>query len=326
MSIDADSDDPPLIDPYYAAPPPRESAPATSAIPKGDDAARAAQLGVASAFTWVLGPVGAIASVVFGLSARRRVAPGGPGRAAATAGAVLGVFALLAWSGLGALAAQRLRHRSTELREVAAQAPPDDDANEDDDLDPRPAARAPTPPSRRSNPGGLAAPSPRAAPGTYKATSPDETTVGRVGALTVVDLGVKTSELKDALALERAHAAKKGETVLLMTTAGGCDPCRGVDASLADPQLQAALAKVRVVRVDVDVFGEDLAALKVPTKEIPGFFVLSPDLKPRDGINGGEWDEDIPRNIAPVLGAFVKGDLGHRRRPWTPIAGTGMRL
>ena len=43
-------------------------------------------------------------------------------------------------------------------------------------------------------------------------------------------------------------------------------------------------------------------------------------------IHGGEWDDDIPPNIAPVLGAFVRGKYGTRRYPWQPLPGSGMRL
>jgi hypothetical protein len=111
-----------------------------------------------------------------------------------------------------------------------------------------------------------------------------------------------------------------------MTTRDPCAPCRGVDRSLGDPLVQTGLRGARLVRVDIDVFREDLDELKIPYHAIPGFFLLSLDLTPRDGINGGEWDEDIPRNIAPVLGAFIRGQYTTRREPWKPLPRSGMRL
>jgi hypothetical protein len=111
-----------------------------------------------------------------------------------------------------------------------------------------------------------------------------------------------------------------------MTTRAACEPCRGVDESLRDPRIQAALAGVRLVRVDIEVFHEDLDALRIPSDRIPGFFLLAPDLNPRDGVDGGEWDDDIPVNIAPVLGAFVRGAYSSRREPWKPLPASGVTL
>jgi hypothetical protein len=90
--------------------------------------------------------------------------------------------------------------------------------------------------------------------------------------------------------------------------------------------MQTALAGVRLVRVDGILFHEDLDALRVPHDDIPGFFLLAPDLTPRDGIDGGEWGDDIAPNIAPVLGAFVRGKYAVRRSPWTPLPPSGVSL
>ncbi len=53
---------------------------------------------------------------------------------------------------------------------------------------------------------------------------------------------------------------------------------------------------------------------------------LGVNLTPRDGIDGGEWDDDIAQNIAPVLGAFVRGKYPARREAWKAVRGSGMRL
>jgi len=116
------------------------------------------------------------------------------------------------------------------------------------------------------------------------------------------------------------------ETVLVMTTGAGCAPCRSVEQALSDPLMQSALSAVRLVRVDSELFHEDLVALRIPHDRLPGFFLLSPDLTPRDGIDGGEWDDDIPANVAPVLGAFVRGKLTDRRARWRPVPASGVSL
>lgn len=288
---------PPLEDPYLrapvAAPPPKLS-----------------RLAVSSVLLLLLGPVGAIAGIVFGWAARRAIESSGGrrrGYALATAGLLLGVSLTVLWGAGLTFLAWTLRYR-TESKAVQEAEPAR--INE-----PR-RARVPLPLPQTT------APEPQKA----GFVVPKTTTTRRQGAITIVDVGVSAASLKEALAKERAEAERGGETLLLMTTGARCEPCQGFDASLADPLMQTALSHVRLVRVEVSTFAEDLEALKVPSSEIPGFFLLSLELTPRDGINGGEWDDDIARNIAPVLGAFVRGKYTSRRHAWKPLTGSGIRL
>lgn len=219
--------------------------------------------------------------------------------------AALGFALVLSWgTGIGFLV-QRAS-RPSQPAELAAGSPR-----------PRPSRRAG--PSRRAP-----SPAPRAAGRGFVA--PRATTTIERGAITVVDVGVDVSSLADELARQRDAAREAHETMLVMTTVADCAPCASVFEALPDPLLQKALAHVRLVRVAVDVFRDDLDSLQIPNDGVPGFFVLGPDLRPRDGIDGGEWDDDVPENIAPVLGAFVQGTLTKRRTPWQGSPSAGMRL
>jgi hypothetical protein len=291
-----EQDPPPLIDPYFAsvpAPPP----PTTS------------RLAIASVVLAFLGPAGAVAAIAFGLAARRDVARGlaRGGRGLAAVGMTLGVLLSMAWLAFAGLLWQRHRH----ALEVA-------------DLRPQP-IQAPDEPQAPRAPAPSAAPkaSPDPGPG---GTVPKATTLSKEGALHVVDVGYGATSLRDELAKQRLEADAAKETLLLMTTSARCEPCAGFAKSLADPQMQTALARMRVVRVDVAVFRDDLEALRVPYETIPGFFLLGVDLSPRDGINGGEWGEDIAANIAPVLGPFVRGKYTERKSKFNPLPGGGIRL
>ena len=146
------------------------------------------------------------------------------------------------------------------------------------------------------------------------------------GPITVVDVGVGASSLADELMQQRSAARDTRETMLVMTTTSACEPCDSVFEALSDPRMETALSHVRLVRVFADVFKDDLDSLQIPRLNFPGFFVLGPDLRPRDGIDGGEWDADVPENMAPVLGSFVAGTLTKRRTPWQALPGAGMRL
>jgi hypothetical protein len=68
--------------------------------------------------------------------------------------------------------------------------------------------------------------------------------------------------------------------------------------------------------VDAADFRPELVKLGVPIDVTPGFALIGSDGAPADYLNGGEWDADIPENIAPVLGGFVRGTYRTRRNPW----------
>ncbi len=183
---------------------------------------------------------------------------------------------------------------------------------------PAPVAAIASPPRR-----GFSRPSARAAAGSR---APATTTTIQRGDVTVVDVGIGARSLADELARQRTLAQDAHETMLVMTTVADCGPCASVFGELTDRRMQAALSRVRLVRVYAEVFRDDLDSLEIPRAHVPGFFVLGPDLRPRDGIDGGEWDDDVAENIAPVLEAFVRGTLTKRRTPWQALPGSGMRL
>jgi hypothetical protein len=306
------SDDPSLAsirDPYVpdvALPPPAAT-----------QRARFSPLAVASVVSLLIGPIGPVAAILFGWAARRDLersdaAGGGRGRRAghllASIGMTFGVILTMVWGAALSLLIWSNRYRMEEEPVAAAPPPPAMPAPNVPGVAPAPAA-------------------PRAASEPQPGSGvPRSTTSRREGKVTLVDLGTSVTSLSDELARQRADAANTGETLVVMTTAARCDPCRGVEEAMPSALMQAALARVRLARVDVDVFREDLDVLKIPHARIPGFFLLAPDLAPRDGIDGGEWDDDIPQNIAPVLGAFVRGKHTTRRREWQPLPGSGIRL
>jgi hypothetical protein len=155
---------------------------------------------------------------------------------------------------------------------------------------------------------------------------PRATTVHREGLVVVVDIGTSVPSLSEEVAKERAEASRVGDVMVVMTTRGECSSCRHFSNALRHPLMQTALAHVRLVRIDVDVFEEDLSSLKIPHENLPGFFLLAPDLYPRDGIDGGEWGADLVMNVAPVVGAFVNGKYVTRRRVWQSVSENRLRL
>jgi hypothetical protein len=162
------------------------------------------------------------------------------------------------------------------------------------------------------------------AAGTTPAEPPSgASAVTTVGHITVVDVALGVASLSNELRRQHAEATAAGEKLLLETTATACPQCQGIASSLPDPRMQNALDHVRLVRVDRDPFEEDLAELEIPSRPLPGFFLLDSDLRVTDAIHGGEWDEDIAVNIAPVIGPFVRGTYAKRRAPWKKLPRPG---
>jgi hypothetical protein len=136
-----------------------------------------------------------------------------------------------------------------------------------------------------------------------------------IGKIAIVE--ANATGLKKQLIAQLAESVKSGELVVLWTVASGCEPCAAVGRALPDTRMQRALAGVRLVRADVNGLGADLTRLGVPTDTVPGFTLLDAQARPLDHIHGGEWGDDIPANIAPVLDKFVKRTLSVRRYQWT---------
>jgi hypothetical protein len=177
------------------------------------------------------------------------------------------------------------------------------------------APRSPTPaPSPSAAPTGHGTSASLPAPG--EASRQNGVIETRVGRITLVDVGPDIPSLQSELDHQRTLARTNKQKLLVWLVVKDCHPCNGVAAALGDRRMQRALADVRLVRIDVNDFALELARLHIPVQKLPGFALLGTDDRPVDFVHGGEWDADIPANIAPVLGSFVRGTYTKRRHPW----------
>lgn len=241
-------------------------------------------------------------------------------KARASRAKAIGIAAILALLalGIGALAVSKLSSRSAADEGERATTAPSEAAPIASApilvVPPDPTPRAiPTPPARGSARAGERV--------------PKTTTTSRIGRIPVIDLGTQeTQTLEESLRAQRASAAAESKTVLVMIVRYDFAEQPVLDAAMADPRVQEALADVRIVRVDGRFFAKELAALGFPLQIAPTLCLIGPDLVPRDAIDGREWDDDTPDNIAPVLGAFVRGTYKKRRHAWTPPQSRGVEL
>jgi hypothetical protein len=268
--------------------------------PESPYATWALVVGVFGLICFGAGPVLGMIAVVLGVIGWRQVARAGRGtrgRFAAAAGILTGLLAIAFFAGEVALYLTLVRpQRVAGGSSSKGQDPP---------------AAVSSSSEEEANAGAMSEPPSGAS------------VVTTVGHITVVDVALGVASLSNELRKQHAEAAANGEKLLLETTATSCPQCQGIASSLPDPRMQSALDKVRIVRVDRDPFEEDLAELEIPSRPLPGFFLLDSDLRVTDAINGGEWDEDIAVNIAPVLGPFVRGTYAKRRAPWKKLPRPG---
>ncbi len=137
-----------------------------------------------------------------------------------------------------------------------------------------------------------------------------------VGSIHVIDIDPNArAGFHQQLASELRRASSAHQTVVVMTTAKWCSVCKEIQASLPDAQMQAALGNVDLVRVDVDDFDEELESAGMLERTLPWFYKIDATLHPVDAISAGEWDDNVPQNMAPVLKSVLAGTLRARRDP-----------
>jgi hypothetical protein len=137
-----------------------------------------------------------------------------------------------------------------------------------------------------------------------------------IGSIRVVDLDATAhATFRQQLESEYHRASSAHQILVVMTSKRRCDVCDEIAASLPDARMQSALAHVEIVRVDVDDFAEELHAGGMLEDTLPWFYKMDSALHPVDAVSAGEWAENVPENMAPVLGSFVAGTLKMRRDP-----------
>jgi hypothetical protein len=291
--------EPVLLDPFHGkSPPPPPKPPLSPAA-------------LASAILALL-PIGSVAAIPIGVVGIRQTRLGTlRGRWLAIASIAIGALASIGYGGAAAYFAVNEAHAARQRDEQAEERRQRKREREEEEASIVNTPSLPPRPTASTSPGG---------------DVPKDTVTNEIGKITVVDLGIGEASLKAAVVRELTTAKAAGEDVLVMTCVKAPGPCLDVEKSLSDPLLQTALEKIRVVRINIEVFRDDIAKLGLQVDPYPVYALFTADGTPRDAIDGGEWEADIPENIAPVLGPFVKGDLKKRKKQFKPGPGGGVFL
>ena len=130
----------------------------------------------------------------------------------------------------------------------------------------------------------------------------------------VVVLEPGSGVLEALLQREVSAAAELGKVPFVQLTAEWCGPCKRLRASLGDPLMREAFAGTYIIQVDVDAWKPELERAGFDHPAIPVFFAVDGVAHPTgEKIDGGAWGEDIPQNMAPPLGGFLKPIVARRR-------------
>jgi hypothetical protein len=146
--------------------------------------------------------------------------------------------------------------------------------------------------------------------------SVEATWTRRLGQVLLTDVGDGVNSLSVTLEEQASLTHAKGRVPVVWLVAPECRRCDDVAGALKHPRLQRALSRSVLIRVDASQFGAELVDLQVPINDLPGFVLLSREGTPIDYLHAGEWEEDVPLEIAPILESFIAHEPLRRRFPW----------
>lgn len=129
---------------------------------------------------------------------------------------------------------------------------------------------------------------------------------------------VKQTDYTNLVESMRKHvetAKEQGLAPFIYYSATWCQPCQAIKKYHNDPAMQAAYQGAYIVEVDADLIYKMLDEELLPEEFHVGSFPTWINLE-ETGIpgyhlvDGGEWGENIPANMAPVLQSYFsfRGD------------------
>jgi thioredoxin 1 len=108
------------------------------------------------------------------------------------------------------------------------------------------------------------------------------------------------------LELIKAELTQKRKPVVYFY-ATWCGPCKQFKNSLTDPLMIDAMRGTTLIMIDADI---DATKEKIGTaynvSSYPTYIRIDDTGKILKQTNGGAWDENIPKNMAPVMKLFLE--------------------
>lgn len=161
----------------------------------------------------------------------------------------------------------------------------------------------PSPPDRTTTP--TIARDDGAVPTTATPPEPDPTPTVATTA-TIIDVDAQAGPLDAQLVAVAARAKKEGRPLAVELWASWCPPCKTFDELIDSGKMNDALAGSMLVRVDVDMFDEELNELGFRAPQIPSLYRVDGRGRPvGKPLSGASWHKRGAAEIATALRAFL---------------------
>jgi thiol-disulfide isomerase/thioredoxin len=119
---------------------------------------------------------------------------------------------------------------------------------------------------------------------------------------TIIEVDAQAGPLSEQLTVIAARAKKEGRVAAVELWAGWCAPCKKLDKLIAAGTIGDALRGAILVRVDVDMFDDELNELGFRSPQIPSFYRVDGRGKPiGKPLAGGDWGERDAKYIDAAL-------------------------
>jgi thiol-disulfide isomerase/thioredoxin len=124
----------------------------------------------------------------------------------------------------------------------------------------------------------------------------------------LVDVDPDNGTLREQLVAAAAQAKADGRSVAVELWAGWCPPCKKLDQLLKTGPVAEAVANAVLIRVDTDVFNDELNELGFDAPQIPSLYRIDDKGKPKGkALSGAKWSRENEAKIAQQLAAFLQG-------------------
>lgn len=100
------------------------------------------------------------------------------------------------------------------------------------------------------------------------------------------------------------EAYKESKTPILYFYANWCGSCIAFKNKISDKKIKKALANARFIQIDIDA-DEEGFAYTYGIRSVPTFIKMNKDAEVLAKITSAKWEEDTPKNIAPVMDKLV---------------------
>lgn len=124
----------------------------------------------------------------------------------------------------------------------------------------------------------------------------------------LVDVDPDNGSLREQIVAAAAQAKADGRSVAVELWAGWCPPCKKLDQLLRTGPVAEAVANAVLIRVDTDVFNDELNQLGYDAPQIPSLYRVDDKGKPKGKpLSGAKWSREQEAKIAAQLSAFLQG-------------------